>query len=90
MHRYKVTHDGKPTNVNNNGGDGMLHQTLAPHESMEIHELLNFKTVCLTKSKMMQGLVFDRDLKALMQKDVEQSIRAISELQALYTKFPVQ
>lgn len=68
----------------------MLHSTLAPHESMEIHELLNFKTVCLTKSKMMQGLVFDRDLKALMQKDVEQSIRAIADLQALYAKFPVQ
>jgi similar to spore coat protein len=68
----------------------MAQQSLAPHESMEIHEMLNFKTVCLAKSKMMQGLVFDKDLKALMQKDVEQSMKAISELQSLYTRIPVQ
>jgi similar to spore coat protein len=68
----------------------MANQTLAPHESMEIHELLNFKTICLTKSKMMQGLVFDKDLKQLMQKDVQQSMKAVNELQGLYTKFPIQ
>jgi similar to spore coat protein len=62
---------------------------LAPHESLEIHEILNFKTLCLAKSKMMQGLVFDQDLKALMQKDVEQSIQAISDLQSLYTRAPI-
>lgn len=63
-------------------------QTLADHESLEIHEALNFKTLCLAKSKLMQGLVFDKDLKALMQKDVEQSIQAITELQAVYAKAP--
>lgn len=66
----------------------MNHSTLAPHESMEIHELLNFKTICLAKSKLMQGLVFDKDLKALMQKDVEQSMRAVADLQSLYAKAP--
>ncbi|MCS7464122.1 spore gernimation protein GerQ [Paenibacillus doosanensis] len=64
--------------------------SLALHESMELHEALNFKTLCLAKSKLMQGLVFDRDLKALLQKDVEQSIQAIAELQALYAKAPFQ
>ncbi|CAM3682354.1 hypothetical protein BRIN106911_24335 [Brevibacillus invocatus] len=29
--------------------------TLAAHESLEIHEVLNFKTLCLAKSKLMQG-----------------------------------
>ncbi|MHC2180134.1 hypothetical protein ACVLD2_000484 [Paenibacillus sp. PvR052] len=67
----------------------MTQQHLAPHESMEIHELLNFKTICLAKSKMMQGLVFDRDLKALMQKDVQQSIKDIQDLQSLYSKAPI-
>ncbi|MCZ8522646.1 spore coat protein [Paenibacillus mucilaginosus] len=66
----------------------MTPNRLAPHESLEIHELLNFKTLCLTKSKMMQGLVFDKDLKALMQKDVEQSVQAIQELQGLYVNAP--
>ncbi|MED4607439.1 spore coat protein, partial [Paenibacillus validus] len=40
----------------------MSQHGLAPHESMEIHEMLNFKTICMTKSKMMQGLVFNKDL----------------------------
>jgi similar to spore coat protein len=74
------------------GGDDfkMNQQILAPHESMEIHEALNFKTLCLAKSKLMQGLVFDQDLKALMQKDVEQSTQAIAELQAIYARAPFQ
>lgn len=62
---------------------------MALHESMEIHEMLNFKTVCLAKSKMAQGLVFDQDLRALMQKDVEQTIQDIQELQHLYQRAPI-
>lgn len=68
----------------------MRQPELAMHESMELHELLNFKTVCLAKSKMMQGLVFDQDLRALMQKDVEQSLQDIGELQSLYSQAPIQ
>lgn len=63
--------------------------TLAPHESLEIHELLNFKTLCLAKSKMLQGLVFDQDLRALMEKDVHQALTAIADLKHLYTKAPI-
>jgi similar to spore coat protein len=63
-------------------------QTLASHESLEIHEALNFKTLCLAKSKLMQGLVFDQELKDLMQKDVQQSIQAIADLQAVYAQAP--
>ncbi|WP_134701157.1 spore gernimation protein GerQ [Ammoniphilus sp. YIM 78166] len=66
------------------------HQTLAAHEALEIHEALNFKTLCLAKSKLMQGLVFDQELKDLMQKDVQQSIQAIADLQAVYAKAPFQ
>jgi similar to spore coat protein len=63
----------------------MLQQKLALHETMEIHELLNLKTACLMKSKMLQGLVFDQELKALMEKDVQQSITAANVLQGLLT-----
>jgi similar to spore coat protein len=63
---------------------------LAPHETMEIHEMLNFKTLCLAQSKFMQGLVFDRDLKHLMQKDVELTIKHIEQLQGLYQKIQLQ
>ncbi|WP_397376209.1 spore coat protein [Paenibacillus sp. sptzw28] len=57
---------------------------------MEIHELLNCKTIGLAKAKLMQGLVFDKDLKALMQKNVEQSIQAIEDLESLYRKVTIQ
>jgi similar to spore coat protein len=63
---------------------------LAPHESLEIHELLNLKTIGLAKSKMMQGLVFDQDLRALMEKDVQHSLKAIAGLKNLYAKAPIQ
>ena len=49
----------------------MFEKKLALHETLEFHEVINFKTVCLLKSKMMQGIVFDQDLKALMEKDVK-------------------
>lgn len=67
----------------------MEQQALAPHESLELHEMVNFKTVCLAESKLMQGLVFDQDLRGLMQKDVDQSIAAIRELTSLYKQAPI-
>ncbi|WP_425326064.1 spore coat protein [Neobacillus mesonae] len=51
---------------------------------METHELINFKTVCLLKSKLMQGICFDNELKALMEKDVQQSKQDINELMQFY------
>jgi len=62
----------------------MEKETLAFHETMEAHEILNFKTISVLKSKLMKGLCFDNDLKALMEKDVQQSIAAIDELKVFY------
>ena len=62
----------------------MKKNSLAYHETMETHEVLNLKTVGLLKSKLMQGLCFDNDLKALMEKNVQQSIAAINELKKFY------
>lgn len=59
----------------------MSHQDLVLHQTMEIHELLNLKTACLLKSKMIQGIVFDQELKALLEKDVHQSITQVKTLQ---------
>jgi similar to spore coat protein len=64
----------------------LVHQNLTLHETMEIHELLNFKTICMTTSKMIQGVVFDQDLKALLEKDVQQSIQDVNVLQGLLVK----
>lgn len=62
----------------------MQKEKLALHETMETHELLNFKTVCLLRSKLMQALCFDNDLKALMEKDAQQSINDVNELVSFY------
>ncbi len=70
------------------GGETMKQERLAPNETMQIHEMLNFKTICMTTSKMMEGVVFDQDLKALLEKDVQQSITAINSLQNLLKKAP--
>lgn len=66
----------------------MGQETLAPQETMQVHEMLNFKTVCVTTSKLMEGVVFDQELKALLEKDVQQSIKDIQTLQVLYKKAP--
>lgn len=66
----------------------MVQEYLAPNETMQVHEMLNLKTVCMTTSKMMEGVVFDQDLKALLEKDVKQSISAISDLQNLLARAP--
>ncbi|OES45549.1 spore coat protein [Domibacillus iocasae] len=57
---------------------------LAFHETMELHEMVNFKTICLLQSKLMQGACFDSDLKMMMEKDAQQSIHQMNELLELY------
>lgn len=61
---------------------------LAPSEMMQLHEMLNLKTIIMTSSKMMEGVVFDQELKALLEQSVQQSISCIQELQKLYSKAP--
>ncbi|WP_419883920.1 spore gernimation protein GerQ [Peribacillus sp. B-H-3] len=68
----------------------MSQQKLAAHESLDLHEAINFKTLCIAKSKLMQGLAFDDDLRNLMKKDVTQSIQDLTELQSIYERAPFQ
>ncbi|MBS3678899.1 spore coat protein [Ornithinibacillus massiliensis] len=63
----------------------MKKEQLAFHETMDTHELLNVKTIALLKSKLIQGVVFDEELRALLQKNVEMSIVDMKELQRIYT-----
>jgi similar to spore coat protein len=62
----------------------MDQKKLAFHETMELHEMINFKTICMLKSKLMQGACFDSDLKAMLDKDAQQSIHQTNELLELY------
>lgn len=66
----------------------MEQKYLGLNETMQVHEILNLKTICMTTAKMMEGVVFDQELKALLEKDVQQSIVAIRGLQDLLKKAP--
>ncbi len=58
----------------------LMNTSLGAHETLELHEIAAFKTLCLTKSKTMQMLVTDPELKMLMQQDVQLSSRQLQEL----------
>jgi similar to spore coat protein len=57
-----------------------MRENLGVHESLELHELVTFKSLCLTKASIMQGLVTNPELKAIMQQDVTMTSRHIEEL----------
>ncbi|PAD77136.1 hypothetical protein [Paenibacillus campinasensis] len=50
------------------------------HETLEVHELAAFKTLCMTKAKAMKLLVSDPELKQILLDDVEISTRQLQEL----------
>jgi similar to spore coat protein len=58
----------------------LINKGLAPHEILEVHELLAFKNVCATKSATARGLVSDPELKQLLQQDLDATQQHIQEL----------
>jgi similar to spore coat protein len=61
----------------------LTNQKLGVHETLELHELLTFKTLCATKSSTMGALVSDNQLKTLLQQDTKLSKQHINELQTI-------
>ncbi|OLN22544.1 hypothetical protein BTO30_09585 [Domibacillus antri] len=55
--------------------------SLGQHEALEVHELLTFKNLCLTKSFTMSALAQDSELKALIDNDVNAAKNHIQQLQ---------
>ena len=53
---------------------------IAMHEKLEVHEVLLFKTSCVKKSTAMLELVKDKDLKKILEEDVEASTKSVKEL----------
>lgn len=58
----------------------------ALHEMLEVHEMAAFKTVNMTKSKTMQVLVTDPELKQILQQDVTLSQQQLQELSGVLSK----
>jgi similar to spore coat protein len=58
---------------------------LGIHETLEVHELLTFKNLCLTKSTTMSALAQDEELKTLLVNDVDTGTQHIQQLQQFIT-----
>jgi similar to spore coat protein len=58
---------------------------LAPHETYELHELLTFKNLCLTKSTTMSQLVQDSELKSILSQDVTKTTEQVQRIQQFIT-----
>ncbi len=54
---------------------------LGLHETLEVHELLTFKNLALTKSIAMSGIAQDAELKALLTATAAAGKKHIHELQ---------
>ncbi|MBC2581334.1 spore coat protein [Clostridium sp. DJ247] len=67
----------------------MVIERIAPHEAFEIHELLDFKVSCATKTAAVSELVSDSELKAILKQDIKTSKEHIQELQSLIQRAPV-
>ncbi|CAJ1315057.1 uncharacterized protein PTI45_03455 [Paenibacillus nuruki] len=59
---------------------------LATHEKLEVHELLTFKTSCVTKAVAMRELVKDDQLKQIIDEDIQNSTKAIEDLKSILQK----
>lgn len=55
------------------------------HEALEVHELLTFKNLALTKSIAMSGIAQDAELKALLTATAAAGKKHIHELQNFLT-----
>lgn len=55
-------------------------------ETNQLHEILTFKNICLTKSITISPLVSDDELKLILEEDVVKTKQHIQELQSLMEK----
>jgi similar to spore coat protein len=58
---------------------------LGLHETLDLHELLTFKNLCLTKATTMSALAQDDELRAILANDVTTGTAHIQQLQEFLT-----
>jgi similar to spore coat protein len=63
---------------------------LALHETLDLHELLTFKNLCLTKATTMSILVQDPELKSILADDVTTGTMHIEQLRIFLTNREAQ
>jgi similar to spore coat protein len=63
---------------------------LGLHETLDLHELITFKNLCLTKSSTMSALVVDPELKTILANDAVAGLQHIEQLQQFLTNREAQ
>jgi similar to spore coat protein len=58
---------------------------LGLHETLEVHELLTFKNLCLTKATTMSPFALDPELRAILESDITMGTGHIKQLQEFLT-----
>jgi similar to spore coat protein len=58
---------------------------LGLHETLDLHELLTFKNLCLTKAATMSVLAQNPELKAILSEDAVIGTQHIQQLQKFLT-----
>jgi similar to spore coat protein len=58
---------------------------LGLHETLDLHELLTFKNLCLTKATTMSVFAQDPELKAILSEDAATGTQHIQRLQLFLT-----
>jgi len=70
------------------GGDRLSELGITPRESLDLHEIIVFKTLCATKATTMNLLAKDKELKELLQADANAAKEHIKELRDLLKTSP--
>ncbi|WP_375088495.1 hypothetical protein ACDZ29_20295 [Peribacillus sp. RS7] len=58
-------------------------EKLGLHVRLELHEILNFKSLCLSKASTKKGLVQDTELKNILLQDMSSGREHIQRLQEI-------
>ncbi|GHI01549.1 hypothetical protein [Neobacillus kokaensis] len=58
---------------------------LALHETLDLHELLAFKNLCLTKTTTMSKLAQDEELRTMLEADTAAGMQHIQQIQQFLT-----
>ncbi|NGQ97067.1 hypothetical protein G3578_18160 [Brevibacillus sp. SYP-B805] len=62
----------------------MPNQRFAPHECLEVHELVAAKAICVEKAQAYLSQVTNPQLKALIQQDIGTARQHIQQLQQVF------
>ncbi|SDE00628.1 hypothetical protein [Sporomusa acidovorans] len=60
--------------------------SLAPHEALELHELIRSEVVCVKKIQASMNMAQDEELRNFMHDSLKTKTTALTELEQLYFK----